>query len=82
MCWAATCLYSVTGQSGTLEDACRCADHLVSLQQADGTFAYPEIWPTFPPALWERLPNVGAQFALWIARTLALLRDASGLEDT
>jgi len=74
MCWAATCLYSTTGEPEYLEHACRFADHLVAVQHQDGPFTYPELWPDFPPDNWELLPNAGAQFALWIARTLSRMR--------
>ena len=73
MCWAATCLHSVTGKPEYMEHACRFADHLVTLQQENGAFHYPDFWPTFPSEDWSGLPNCGCQFALWIARTLARL---------
>lgn len=73
MCWAATLLHSITGESRYLEHACRFSDHLVSIQQEDGAFTYPELWPNYPPAPWELIPNAGGQFALWIARTLSRL---------
>jgi len=74
MCWSGTVLHAVTGDRSYLEDACRFADHLVTLQQPEGAFAYPEFWPTYPPPQWQSLPNVGAQFALWIARCLNALK--------
>ena len=74
MCWSGTVLHAVTGDQSYLEDACRFADHLVTLQQPDGVFAYPEFWPTYPPSQWQALPNIGAQFALWIARCLNALK--------
>ena len=73
MCWAATLLHSITGRSQYLEHACRFADHLASLQQEDGAFTYPELWPSYPPTPWELVPNAGCQFGLWIARTLSRL---------
>ena len=78
MCWAGTLLHSVTGRAQYLEHACRFADHLVSLQQEDGAFNYPELWPSYPPTPWEMIPNAGLQFGLWIARTLSRLRSATG----
>ena len=74
MCWSGTVLHAVTGDQSYLEDACRFADHLVTLQQHEGVFAYPEFWPTYPPPQWNSLPNIGAQFALWIARCLNALK--------
>jgi hypothetical protein len=73
MCWAATLLHSITRQSKYLEHACRFSDHLVSIQQDDGAFTYPELWPSYPPTPWDLVPNAGGQFGLWIARTLSRL---------
>ena len=73
MCWAATYLHAITGQPEYLQHACRLADHLVAMQYHDGSFTYPELFPTFPPEQWDILPNLGSQFALWIARTLRAL---------
>ncbi len=73
MCWAATTLHAVTSETAYLDHACRFADHIVSLQQTDGAFTYPEIWPSYPPERWESLANIGPQFAFWIARTLQAL---------
>ena len=73
MCWAATTLYAITREKEYLQEACRFADHLVCLQQRDGSYAYPELWETFPPEPWEKVPNIGCQFALWISRVLRLL---------
>ncbi len=67
MGWAAATLYAITDERSYLEDACRMADHLVTVQQADGGFHYPEFWSTYPPAQWELLGNIGFQFALWTA---------------
>jgi hypothetical protein len=69
MIWAAASLHALTGERHYIEDACRGADHILSLQEPDGTFQYPEACPDFPPELWEFLPNVGGQFALWLALT-------------
>ena len=76
ICWSGTVLHAVTGEASYLDDACRFADFLVSLQQPDGAFHYPGFWPTYPPAQWQSLPNAGAQFALWIARCLNAVRSA------
>ena len=73
MCWAATTLYTLTREPDCLHHACRFADHLVGLQQQDGAFTYPEVWPAYPPQRWELIPNVSAQFGLWIARVLRTL---------
>lgn len=73
MCWAATTLHAVTGETDYLNHACRFADYIVSLQQPDDAFTYPEIWPSYPPERWEALANIGPQFALWIRRTLQAL---------
>jgi hypothetical protein len=82
MCWAATTLHSVTAKKHYLEDACRFSDHLVTLQQPDGCFAYPELWEVFPPQSWEVLPNAACQFGLWIGRTLqALIAESEALEE-
>lgn len=68
MAWAASTLYTTTDDPRYLEDACRMADHLATVQQPDGGFHYPEFWPTYPPDPWELQANVGFQFALWIAQ--------------
>jgi len=73
MCWAATTLHAVTGEADYLNHACRFADYIVSLQQPDAAFTYPELWPSYPPEPWEGLANIGPQFALWITRTLQAL---------
>lgn len=73
MCWAATTLFAITRENQYLHHACRFADHLISLQQSDGGFTYPELLPAYPPERWEVIPNIGAQFSLWIARTLKTL---------
>ncbi len=73
MCWASTTLYAITGENKYVQDSCRFADHLVTLQQSDGSFIYPEFWPTCPPPQWESIPNASAQFTLWITRTLRTL---------
>ena len=53
----------------------RVADHLVTLQQPDGGFHYPEFWPPYDQVEMEQKINIGAQFATWIAfaRTAAAL---------
>ena len=76
MCWAATTLFAMTHETKYIEHGCRFADHLISLQQSDGAYAYPELLPTYPPERWEVIPNIGAQFALWIARVLKTLEAA------
>lgn len=73
MCWAASVLHTVCGDDAYLEHAWRLAEHLLSVQQPDGTFNYPELWPTYPPEHWDMLPNAACQFGLWIARTLNAL---------
>ena len=73
MCWAATTLAAITRETQYIEQGCRFADHLVNLQQSDGGFSYPELIPTYPPQRWEVIPNVGAQFTLWIARVLKMI---------
>ncbi len=67
MAWAATRLFAATFDPYYANEACRYADHLITLQQPDGAFNYPEFWPSYPPPAWESLPNVGCQFAMWIA---------------
>lgn len=73
MCWAATTLHAITGEADYVDHARRLADHIMSTQQPDGAFTYPELWPSYPPERWEMIPNVGCQFALWIARVLRML---------
>jgi 4-hydroxy-2-oxoheptanedioate aldolase len=73
MCWAAITLHSVTGQPEYIEHACLFADHLIGLQQSDGTFSYPEFWDRHPPDNLDLVPNIGPQFALWITRVLRVL---------
>jgi hypothetical protein len=77
MCWAATLLHSITGHSQYLDHACRFSDHLVSIQQEDGAFTYPELWSSYPPTPWDLVPNAGGQFGLWIARTLSRLNSST-----
>lgn len=67
MGWAAHDLWRVTRNAQYAEDARRMADHLVTLQQADGAFHYPGLWPTYEQASLEQRINIGAQFATWIA---------------
>ena len=85
MCWAAVGLHNlkgevtgnVSGQANYLDDACRFADHIVTVQVEDGTFTYPELWPEHPPPKWEMIPNLSCQFGLWIVRVLRLLEARS-----
>ena len=72
MCWAAAGLFAATGDAGYAEDACRYADHLITLQQNDGGFHYPELWSSYPPDAMELVPNLMCQLALWVA----MARDA------
>lgn len=71
--WGCAWLYRVTEDARHLESACRVCDYLVDRQDADGSFVHwalvksSDEWPYSP-----RL-NITAQFALWIARTEALL---------
>jgi prenyltransferase/squalene oxidase-like repeat protein len=71
--WGCAWLYRLTENADHLESACRVCDYLVSRQEQDGSFVHwglvksAEEWPYSP-----RL-NITAQFALWIARTAALL---------
>jgi len=74
MCWAAFRLFALTFDRRYAQEACRYADHLVTLQQPDGAFNYPEYWPDYPPPAWESLPGCGSQFALWIAMARDALR--------
>ncbi len=70
MAWAATMLHTITGDHAYLEDACQMCDHLVKLQLPEGCFGYPEYWGgEGRPPTWEGYPNIGCQFAWWIART-------------
>ena len=78
MCWAATHLHAVTGERSYLDDACRYADHLITLQQPDGGIHYPELWDSYPPDSWESMPNFGCQIALWVALTRAALAACRG----
>jgi len=73
MAWAAWTLYLLTRRRSYAEDACRMADHLVSLQQADGGFAYPELWPSYDDVPMDFKVDIASQFATWIfyARTMA-----------
>ena len=68
--WGASWLYQVTGKAEHLESACRLADYLCRIQEADGSFVHWAFVKT--SAEWPYSPrlNITAQFALWIARTL------------
>jgi len=74
MAWAARTLFGLTGRRSYAEDACRMADHLVSIQQADGGFHYPELWPTYGGAPLEPKLNLSTQFATWIVYARAFAR--------
>ncbi len=78
MCWAAARLHAATDDRRYAEDACRYADHFLTLQQEDGAFHYPELWPEYPPEAWESLPNMGCQLGLWLALTRDALRASGG----
>jgi len=67
MIWAAHALFCVTGDNEYAEHTCRMADHLVTLQQPDGGFHYPEFWPPYSEVAPEQKLNIGTQFASWIA---------------
>lgn len=69
MSWAASTLFLATAKARYAEDACRLADHLFTLQQADGWFHYPEFWPSPEKVTLEQKLNIGAQFASWITLT-------------
>ena len=71
LAWAAWTLYGLTGRRSYSEYGCRMADHLVTLQQPDGGFRYPEIWPSYADAPLEAKYNTSAQFSTWIAYTRA-----------
>ncbi|RDE08707.1 hypothetical protein [Pelagibacterium lacus] len=77
MCWASTTLFAVTGEPRFAQHSWRYASHLVTNQNDDGTFHYPEIWPEFPPQRWEMIPNMMCQFGLWLARTAQTPNPAS-----
>jgi hypothetical protein len=71
--WGCAWLYRVTENPAHLESACRVCDYLVSRQEQDGSFVH---WGLVKSAAeWPYSPrlNITAQFALWIARTAALL---------
>ena len=76
VCWAAVTLNLITGEARFLDQACRLADHLVTVQHEDGYYNYPNYWDSFPPVPWEKIPIIVPQFALWIARTLSALEAA------
>jgi hypothetical protein len=73
--WGCAWLYRQTGDARHLESACRVCDYLVEIQEGDGSFVHwafvrsADEWPYSP-----RL-NITAQFALWISRTLHLLKE-------
>jgi hypothetical protein len=71
--WSAWTLFTITREELYLEQACRVADHLTTLQQPDGAFHYPEFWPPYAQVEIESKLNLGCQFATWIAyaRTMA-----------
>ena len=73
--WSAWTLLGLTHKPGYAEQLFRVADHLVTLQQPDGGFHYPEFWPPYDQVEMEQKINIGAQFATWIAlaRTAASL---------
>jgi hypothetical protein len=73
MGWAAWTLFRMTGRPTYVEDARRMADHLVTLQQPDGGFSYPELWASYEDVPMDFKLNIGTQFATWIiyARAMA-----------
>lgn len=78
--WSAHTLGLITGKAEYTEDACRMADHLVTLQQPDGGYTYPEFLPAYDTVTPDLKCNYGAQFTTWIAyaRMLLLLQGDSG----
>jgi hypothetical protein len=71
--WSAWTLFTITREKTYLEQACRVADHLTTLQQLDGAFHYPEFWPPYPQVELESKLNLGCQFATWIAYARTML---------
>jgi hypothetical protein len=71
--WAAYSLWVITHKSDYVEDACRMADRITSLQQSDGGFDYPEFWPKYDQAPLDLKCNIGAQFATWVSYARMLL---------
>jgi hypothetical protein len=67
MGWAACTLFSLTRKREYVEHASRVASHLISLQQTEGVFHYPELWRDYGQVSTEQKINVGCQFASWIA---------------
>ena len=78
MAWAAWTLFHLTRNGQYARDACRMADHLATLQQADGGFIYPELFQTYADMPRDYKYNIGTQFATWIvqARAMAALAAA------
>jgi len=72
MALAAWTLWGLTGQQTYAKDIGRMADHLVSLQQADGGFHYPELWSSYDAAPLDPKLNIGSQFATWIVYARAV----------
>lgn len=67
LAWSATLLHQLTRNPEYAEQACRYADHLVTLQQPDGGFGYPEFWPPYDRVALDLKINIGCQFSAWIA---------------
>ncbi len=72
--WSAWTLFSLTRDRAYLEQSCRVADHLTTLQQPDGAFHYPEYWPPYAQVATEWKLNLGCQFATWIAYARTMLQ--------
>jgi hypothetical protein len=72
MAWAAWTLFGLTADPYYADCGGRMADHLVSLQQADGGFHYPELWPDYAKAPPDGKVNLSAQFATWISYVRAM----------
>jgi len=66
MAWAAVALFEATGDRAHLTITRQVADYLVELQQPDGSFRYPELWPTSAVNLEDKI-DAGCQFGTWIA---------------
>jgi len=77
MAWGAEALYAATGDSIYLDHACRICDHLLSVQQDDGAFHYPELWGSHAAVPMALRANIGCQFALWITLAASVLKDES-----
>lgn len=73
LAWGAAWLFRETNDTRCIEIACTVCDHLVSGQEADGSFVHWALIKDVKEWPYSSRVNLTAQFALWIARAARCL---------